>query len=202
MSCNKCYEWCKTFLKDTATNEGGTTKGTNVNKVIQVLADILCNVKTNTGHLKDALNLKLEKDFVDTDKKRIFENIISQKEEEFNLHKSDIFTIPSDLQARIELLRLFDAFVRGKLQSIDDIKKILSFLGVENVEFHLKLPDGIINKEFTLALWGQTSYEYVNTWKIFLPRMLLLDIEKKQIIESFILLLKEPQHHYKFYYIL
>lgn len=202
MACNKCLEWCKTFIKDDAVNSAATTKGTNANKVLHTLADFFCNAKTNASYLKDALNLKLQDDFDDIDKQKIFENVLSQKEQEFDLYKNNIFTVPTDLKDRLELLRLVDAIVREKVQSIDDIKKVLSFLGVDNVEFHFKFPNNFIDKSLVLALWGQSSYENANTWKIFLPTTLLLDTQKKQVIENFILLLKEPHHNYKFYYIL
>lgn len=202
MACEKCLEWCKTFIKDTSINEAFTTNGTNANKLLRTLADFFCNVKTNAGYLRDALNLKLQDDFTDEDKQRIFANILSQKEQEFDLYKSNVFTVPSDLKSRLELLRLVDSIVREKVQSIDDVRKVLSFLGVNDVKFRFKYPTDFIDKGLVLALWGQTSYENANTWKVFLPATLLLDTEKKQTIENFILLLKEPQHYYKFYYTL
>lgn len=202
MACNKCLEWCKTFVKDDAINSAFTTNGTNANKILRTLADFFCNAKTNATYLKDALNLTLQDDFDNTDKQKIFENVLSQKEQEFDLYKSNIFTVPTDLKDRLELLRLVDAIVREKVQSIDDVKKVLSFLGVDNVEFHFKFPNNFIDKSLVLALWGQSSYENANTWKIFLPATLLLDTQKKVVIENFILLLKEPHHNYKFYYTL
>lgn len=202
MACNECLEWCKTFVKDTSLNTAFTTNGTNANKILHTLADFFCNAKTNATYLKDALNLTLQDDFDSSDKQKIFENVLSQKEQEFDLYKSNVFTVPTDLKDRLELLRLVDAIVREKVQSIDDVKKVLSFLGVNDVEFRFKFPNGFIDKSLVLALWGQSSYEHANTWKIFLPATLLLDTQKKQVIENFILLLKEPHHNYKFYYTL
>jgi len=202
MACDKCYKWCKTFVKDTTLNTAFTTNGTNANKILHTLADFFCNAKTNASYLKAALNLTLQDDFTDIDKQRIFSNILSQKEQEFDLYNSNIFTVPTGLEDRLELLRIVDAIARGKVKSIEDVKKVLSFLGVYDVEFRFKRRDDCFDTGLVLALWGQTSYEYANTWKIYLPQILLLNDAKRLVIENFILLLKEPQHTYKFYYTL
>ena len=95
-------------------------------------------MENRNKYLQDALNLVLQDDFEDPDKVLIFETVLSQKEQEFDLYTSKIFTVPSDLQGRLELLRLIDASARGKIQSVSDYKKILSFLGVNQVEFYFR----------------------------------------------------------------
>jgi hypothetical protein len=202
MDYNECLEFCKAITQEKYLSEALTTNGTNANKILQIMATVLCRVKNNTQYMQDAINLVLQDDFSDSDKSKIFDNILSQKEEGFDLYKSNIFTVPSDLQSRIELLRIVEAITRGKVQSISDVKKVLSFLGVDDVEFHFEHPNTFINTELTLAYWGYTNYEYVNTWKVYLPASLFVDEEKKQNIENFILTLKAPQDNYQFYYIL
>ena len=200
---NDCLEWIKTLFKDTAINKAFTTYGTNANKITLALAELLCKIKNRNKYLQEALNLTLQDDFEDPDKVAIFETVLSQKEQEFDLYNSKVFTVPSDLQGRLELLRLVDASARGKIQSISDYEKILSFLGVNQVEFHFQLDINSmydIGSSYRLVHWGKTSYEDSNTWKILLPQSLASDTERRLRVEEFLTSQKQPQHDIEFIY--
>ena len=97
---NDCLEWIKTLVKDTAINKAFTTNGTNANQIILALSAFLCTVENRNKYLQDALNLTLQDDFEDPDKVAIFETVLSQKEQDFDLYNSTVFTVPSDLQGR------------------------------------------------------------------------------------------------------
>ena len=200
---NDCLEWIKTLFKDTAINKAMTTFGTNANKITLALAELLCKIKNRNKYLQEALNLTLQDDFEDPDKVAIFETVLSQKEQEFDLYNSKVFTVPSDLQGRLELLRLVDASARGKIQSISDYKKILSFLGVNQVEFHFSIDINSmydIGLSYRLVHWGKTTYEDANTWKILLPESLEGDTERRLRVEEFLTSQKQPQHDIEFIY--
>ena len=105
---NVCYELMKTFVKDDALNKAFTTYGTEANKILLFMATLHYTMKNREKYLQDALNLTLQDDFEGSDKVAIFESIFSQKEQEYNLYNDPIFTLPNDLQGRLELLRLID----------------------------------------------------------------------------------------------
>ena len=200
---NDCLEWIKTLFKDTAINKAFTTYGTNANKITLALAELLCKLENRNKYLQDALNLTLQDDFEGSDKVAIFETVLSQKEQEFDLYNSTVFTVPSDLQGRLELLRLVDASARGKIQSISDYKKILSFLGVNQVEFYFQIDINSmydIGSLYRLVHWGKTTYEDINTWKILLPESLEGDTERRLRVEEFLTSQKQPQHDIEFIY--
>lgn len=204
---DECYEWIKTFVKDNSLNVALTTYGTESNKILLFMATLHCKMKNKEKYLQDALNLTLQDDFEDPDKVAIFESVLSQKEEEYNLYNDKIFTVPNDLQGRLELLRLVDAIVRGKIQSISDFEKVLSFLGVNKVEFYFTLDNyeeynTIANSSYKLVHWGRTYFEEANTWKILLPTTLELDTERRGRVESFMISQKQPHHNIEFLYIL
>jgi hypothetical protein len=200
-----CYAWIKTFTKDTELSEAFTSFGTESNKILRAITTLHCKMKNREQYLKDALNLTLQDNFDDPDKVAIFENILSQKEQEYNLYNDNIFTVPNDLQGRLELLRLVDAIVRGKIQLISDFEKVLSFLGVDKVEFRFKLDDNYntaFNDSYRLVHWGRTYFEDANTWKILLPTTLESDTERRNRVESFVTSQKQPHHDIEFLYIL
>ena len=202
---NVCLEWIKTLFKDTAINKALTTYGTNANKITLALAELLCKIKNRNKYLQEALNLTLQDDFEDPDKVAIFETVLSQKEQEFDLYNSKVFTVPSDLQGRLELLRLVDASARGKIQSISDYEKILSFLGVNQVVFTFISPittPSLQYSEYQLIHYGRSAFEDMNTWKILLPQSLENDTERRLRVEEFITLQKQPHHDIKFFYTL
>ena len=200
---NDCLEWIKTLFKDTAINKAFTTYGTNANKITLALTALLYKIQNRSKYLQDALNLVLQDDFEDPDKVLIFETVLSQKEQEFDLYNSKIFTVPSDLQGRLELLRLIDASARGKIQSVSDYKKILSFLGVNQVEFYFEFDINSMSdygSSYRLVHWGKTTYEDTNTWKILLPESLENDMERRLRVEEFLTSQKQPQHDIEFIY--
>jgi hypothetical protein len=200
---NDCLEWIKTLFKDTAINKAFTTYGTNANKITLALSEFLCKLENRNKYLQDALNLVLQDDFEDPDKVAIFETVLAQKEQDFDLYNSKVFTVPSDLQGRLELLQLVEASARGKIQSISDCRKILSFLGVNQVEFYFQLDINSmydIGSSYRLAHWGKTTYEDTNTWKILLPESLEGDTERRLRVEEFLTSQKQPQHDIEFIY--
>lgn len=204
---DECYEWMKTFVKDHALNNAFTTYGTNANKILRFMAILHCVMKKREKYLQDAINLTLQDDFQGNDKIAIFENILSQKEQEYDLYNDNIFTVPNDLEGRLELLRLVDSIVRGKIQSISDFKKVLSTLGVEQVEFHFILDNynqynTVASASYKLVHWGRTYFEEANTWKILLPQTLEVDTERRSRVESFMISQKQPHHNIEFLYIL
>jgi hypothetical protein len=204
---DECYEWVKTFIKDDALNKAFTTYGSEANKILRFIAKVHCVMKNRETYLQDAINLTLQDDFEDADKIAIFENILSQKEQEYNLYNDDTFVVPSDLEGRLELLRLVDVIVRGKIQSISDFKKVLSFLGVNQVEFHFTLDNyneynTVANSSYKLVHWGRTYFEEANTWKILLPQTLEVDTERRNRVESFMISQKQPHHNIEFLYTL
>lgn len=200
---NDCREWIKTVFKDTAINKALTTYGTYANKITLILTALLYKMENRNKYLQDALNLVLQDDFEDPDKVAIFETVLSQKEQEFDLYNNTVFTVPADLQGRLELLRLVDASARGQIQSISDYKKILSFLGVNQVEFCFQIDINSmydIGSSYRLVHWGKTTYEDANTWKILLPESLENDMERRLRVEEFLTSQKQPQHDIEFIY--
>lgn len=206
-----CFEFLSIISHGTPIQTAINTEGTFTNKIVEYFSQTLCRGKAWTQYFLDATNLVKQDDFDDPEKVEIFDNILTIKETEFNLHQSDVFTISTDFNERIGLLRLFEALSQNKLQSISDSKKVLEFFGVENVEFYngynyfIAYPDDAQNY-FVNPLFSEFSdiKDLTNAWIVNLPSY-LLDSQYDQLrqnLEAYFNKIKKPSQRAFFPYTL